>query len=143
MLLRQNRCTEAIVVYQRLLAEYPNSPFAYNQIGGCLNKLGRPAEAVPMIETAIRTEPRSPFNYSRYENLAWTLLMLGRDEQSITWNQRAVAAANPGYWPDEIAQWHHPDGRSQCAAGTHGRGASRACCSKPLMALRHGAQSLS
>jgi tetratricopeptide (TPR) repeat protein len=72
-------------MYQRVLDEYPNSPYAYNQIGDCLNRLGRVAEADPMIETAIRTEPRSPFNWSRYGNLGFALLMLGRDEEAIDW----------------------------------------------------------
>ena len=34
-----------------------------------------------MIETAIRLNPRSGFNWNRYENMGFALLLLGRDEE--------------------------------------------------------------
>jgi adenylate cyclase len=47
-----------------------------------------------MIETAIRLNPRSGLNWSRYENMGFALLLLGRDEESIVWTQRTLAT-NP------------------------------------------------
>lgn len=93
LLLGQGHYTEAIAAYQRLLDEYPNAYYAYNQIGQCLVLVGRSEEAIPMIETAIRRDPRSGYIWSRYDNLGFALLMLGRDEESIVWTQRALAAA--------------------------------------------------
>jgi tetratricopeptide (TPR) repeat protein len=98
LLLAQGRYAEAIASYQRLLDEYPNSYFAYNQIGSCLVMLGRSEEAVPLIETAIRRDPRNGYVWERYENLGFALLMLGRDEESVFWTQHALAG-NPNGTP--------------------------------------------
>lgn len=90
----QGRYTEAISAYRRVLGDYPNDDGAYNGLGHCLISTGRAEEAIPMIETAIRLDPRSGFNWSRYEEMGFALLLLGRDEESIVWTQRALAA-NP------------------------------------------------
>jgi adenylate cyclase len=92
LLRAQDRYTEAIAAYQRLLDEYPNTPIAYSQIGMLLNFTGRSEEAIPMVETAIRLDPQSPNRRFYYQNLGFALLMLGRDEESIVWMQRALAA---------------------------------------------------
>jgi adenylate cyclase len=97
LLSNNGRYSEAITAYQRLLDEFPNSDYAYHAIGNCLISLGRFAEAVPMLEMAIRRDPRSAWNYDRYANLAIALLVLGRNEESITWNQRALAAVRTSY----------------------------------------------
>jgi tetratricopeptide (TPR) repeat protein len=70
-----------------------------------LNFLGRAEEALPMTETAIRLDPQSPFSRFYYENMGWALLMLGRDEESIVWAQRALAAS-PNNYPGVLAQYH-------------------------------------
>jgi adenylate cyclase len=92
LLLRQTRFAEAVAVYRRALDLNPNAHYAYNQIGLCLIPMGRAEEAVPMIETAIRREPRSGFAWDRYGGLGFALLMLGRDQEAILWTQRALAA---------------------------------------------------
>jgi len=99
----QDRYTESISAYQRLLSDYPNNDGAYNQIGICMIAMGRAEEAIPMAEMAMRLNPRSGFNWSRYETMGYALLMLGRDEESIVWNQRALAA-NPNGDADDRAQ---------------------------------------
>ena len=40
---------------------------------------------------AMRRDPQSGWNYDRYENIGFALLMLGKDEGSIVWTQRALA----------------------------------------------------
>jgi adenylate cyclase len=92
LIFQQGRYAEAISAYRRLLDEYPNSHYAYDQIGMCLTFTGRANEAIPMIETAIRHDPRNPNIFIRYGDLGFSLLMLGRDEESIIWSQRALAA---------------------------------------------------
>ena len=87
----ENRYNDAIAAYQRLLSEYPNSPDAYHMIGNCLIYSGQSEEAIPMIEMAMRRDPRSAWNYDRYAGLGLALLILGRDEESIVWHQRALA----------------------------------------------------
>ena len=95
LLLRgQERYSEAIATYRHLLDNYPNSHFAYSQIGMLLSFIGQDEEAIPMIETAIRRDPRNPNVRIFYGNLAWSLLMLGRNEDSIVWLRRALAAAS-------------------------------------------------
>jgi adenylate cyclase len=103
LLFAQDRYTESISAYQRLLSDYPNDDGAYNQTANCLFDTGRAEEAIPMIEMALRLNPRSGFNWSRYENMGYALLMLGRDDESIVWNQRALAA-NPNGDADDRAQ---------------------------------------
>ena len=136
LLFAQGRYTESISAYQRLLSDYPNDDGAYNQIAICLMETGRAEEAIPMVEMAMRLNPRSGFNWSRYETMGFALLMLGRDEESIVWNQRALAA-NPngdacGARPDE-----RPPRRGPCAAGPIGRGTSCDLRGEPDLALRH------
>ncbi len=45
-----------------------------------------------MIKKTMRLDPLGPYAWSRHENPGWALLLLGRDEESIVWNQRALAA---------------------------------------------------
>jgi adenylate cyclase len=97
LLLNNGRYREAISASRRLLDQYPNSYSAYQIIALCLNSLGRFEEAIPMLETAIRRDPRSPWNYDRYAQLAMAFGLLHRYEESITWNRRALAAVPPSY----------------------------------------------
>ena len=94
LLFHQDRYSEAIAAYRRCLDHHPSWFTAYNQIGFCLVFMGRAQEAIPLIEIAIRCEPRSAFSWSRYENMGFALLMLGKNEESITWTRRALMA-NP------------------------------------------------
>jgi TolB-like protein/class 3 adenylate cyclase len=97
LLFNNSRYGEAIAAYQRLLDEDPNAHYAYNLIGWCLIYSGRFGEAVPMLEMAIRHDPRNAFNYSRYEGLGFALGALGRYQESIVWNQRALVAVPTSY----------------------------------------------
>ena len=97
LLLSTSRYIEAIAAYQRLLDEYPNAHYAYYGIGNCLISLGRFEEALPMLQMAIRRDPRSAWNYDRYASLGLALGFLGKYEESIIWNQRALAEVRTGY----------------------------------------------
>jgi tetratricopeptide (TPR) repeat protein len=105
LLLDQGHYTEAISAYQRVLSDYPSTDWAYSNVGECLIDTGRTEEAIPMIESAIRLDPRSGYNWARYSNMGFALLMLGRDEESIVWTQRALAA-NPNNDADNRAQYN-------------------------------------
>jgi adenylate cyclase len=96
-LLFNNGRYEAMAACQRLLDEYPNANYAYHMIGSCLIYLGRFDEAVPMLETAIRRDPRNAWSFDRYAGLGLALEVLGKYEESIVWNQRALAAVRTSY----------------------------------------------
>jgi len=101
----QQRYSDDIPVLQRILAAYPNSAADYNLLGNCLIETGRAEEAIPMIKKAIRLNPRGAYAWSSDENLGWALLLLGQDEESIVWTQRALAA-NPNNIAYKLAQYH-------------------------------------
>ena len=105
LLYAEGHYVEAIAAYQRLLDEYPNAPGGYSQIGYCLVATGHAEEAIPLIEDAIRRDPRSPRIFYRYENLGHALLLVGRDEESIVWSKRALAA-NPNIYPRFRSQYN-------------------------------------
>jgi TolB-like protein/class 3 adenylate cyclase/Tfp pilus assembly protein PilF len=94
LLRAQDRYAEAISAYRRILDDYPDRDQSYKQIGMLLTTTGRPEQAIPMLETAIRRNPRSADNPSRYLDLGFAFLMLEQDEQAVFWTQRALAA-NP------------------------------------------------
>ena len=97
LLLTSGRYTEAISASQRLLNESPNAYPAYHLMASSLLSLGRFDEAIPMLETAIRRDPRSARNYDLYAQMALALQILGGMQESIVWNQRALAAAPSSY----------------------------------------------
>ena len=57
LLSAQERYTEAISAYQRVLSDYPNADSAYNRVGYCLIITGRAQEAIPMIENGDPARP--------------------------------------------------------------------------------------
>jgi adenylate cyclase len=93
----QHHYSEAISGYQRLLGEYPNTYWAYHMIGSCLLYSGRPNESIPMLEMAIRRDPRGAWIYDQYASLGLALLVLEKNEESIVWQQRALAAVPASY----------------------------------------------
>jgi TolB-like protein/DNA-binding winged helix-turn-helix (wHTH) protein len=92
-----NRYSDAISAYQRLLDEYPNAHDAFYLIASSLIPLGRSEEAIPLFEKTFRYDPLSPWNYDRYLSLGFALLMVGREEESINCLQRALAASPSNY----------------------------------------------
>jgi adenylate cyclase len=97
LLFTNERYGEAVAAYQRLLDEYPNASGAYYLMGASLIPLGRSEEAIRMVEETLRRDPLSGWNYDRYADIGFANLLLGRDEESIVWNQRALAASPNSY----------------------------------------------
>jgi tetratricopeptide (TPR) repeat protein len=104
LLRARGRCTEAIPAFQRVLSSNPNSHWAYNEIGACLTDTGRAEEAIPLFEKANRLDPLGAYAWSRYQHLGWAMLTLGRDEEAVSWTQRALSA-NPNVRPDAHARY--------------------------------------
>jgi TolB-like protein/Flp pilus assembly protein TadD/rhodanese-related sulfurtransferase len=105
LLHEQEHFSDEIPILQHLLARFPNWAAAYNQLGDSLTRMGRAEEAIPLIKTAMRLDPRGTFAWSRYQNLGWALLLLGRDEEAIVATQHALAA-NPNNAPLLLAEFN-------------------------------------
>jgi adenylate cyclase len=87
----------AITAYRRLLDEYPNAYWAYHMIGYCLLLSGQAEQSIPMFEMAIRRDPRGGWIWDQYAGLGLALLVLDKNEESIIWQQRALAAVPVSY----------------------------------------------
>jgi len=100
LLLARSRYEEAIPAFRHLLDKYPNTENAYHRVGVCLIQLGRAEQAIPMIDRALRLDPKGPNLHSRYQWLGLAYLLLGRDEEAITWSLRSLAADRPSdtFW---------------------------------------------
>jgi tetratricopeptide (TPR) repeat protein len=92
-----SRYSDSISAYQRLLDEYPNAHDAHYLIASSLIPLGRSEEAIPLYQETLRRDPLSPWNYDRYIGLGFALLIVGRDEESMQWLQRGLAASPNNY----------------------------------------------
>jgi adenylate cyclase len=59
------RYDEGIAEAERGVELDPNSGYAYYAVGFLLRMAGKPKEAIPVIQKALRLEPRAPDNYNR------------------------------------------------------------------------------
>jgi adenylate cyclase len=91
----QNRCLEVLAAAQRAVEVHPMLTGPRQWRGICLTRMGKPAEAIPEIEQAIRIAPRNPNIGIRYRQMGYPVLFLGRYDQAVTWFERSLAA-NPG-----------------------------------------------
>jgi adenylate cyclase len=100
LLRAQGNLPEAIAIYQRVIELYPNVPDPYRLLGFLKLAVGQAAEAIPLLQRSIRVDPLSSYNRHSYQRIGIALLMLGRDEASIEWYQRALAAGGtaPPTW---------------------------------------------
>jgi tetratricopeptide (TPR) repeat protein len=65
-------------------------------MGICKTFSGEAEDAVALFEIALRLDPLEPQLHTRFNMMGLALLLIGRDEESISWFQRALAA-NPEY----------------------------------------------
>ena len=91
----QDRCLEVLAAAQRAIEVNPLTTGSRQWRGICLTRMGRPAEAVPEIEQAIRIAPRNPNMANRYRSMGYPMLFLGRYDEAVAWFERSLAA-NPG-----------------------------------------------
>ena len=96
------RWDDAMVEAKRAIALDTNNPNGHVAMGRLLVKVGRPAEGLEFIETAIRLDPRSDYLYrqgdaqfhlERYEEAAATLLRATKRNPADEWNFFLLAAA--------------------------------------------------
>jgi adenylate cyclase len=92
------RCQEVIEAAGQAIQADPNRIRlmlgVYNELGVCETRAGHPEEDIALQETANRLNPRSPWKFSRYRHIGLASLLLGRNQDAITFLQRSIAA-NP------------------------------------------------
>jgi adenylate cyclase len=86
----EGRVDEALAPYA--LMRSPNH-FRLD-VAWCLMMLGRPAEAVPLLEEAIRLDRDMPARHRRYFALGAALVRTGRYEEAISWLRGANEASS-------------------------------------------------
>ena len=113
----QRRWTESIPIFQRLVELHPGEAEGYARLAFSKMRAGAADEAIPVLEMSLRLDPRSPLAYISYSNLAYAMLLVGRYQECIEWNQRALLATPTGhgwmrswYW-NQMASAHAWSGR--------------------------------
>jgi class 3 adenylate cyclase/TolB-like protein/Tfp pilus assembly protein PilF len=90
----QNRLGEARTELETAISLDRNIAIAFNALGSTLLWMGKPQEAIPYIEKAIRLNPHDP--YTNYTSLGECNLLLGHLDQAIEFLRKA-RATNPRY----------------------------------------------
>lgn len=89
---------ESIAELETALTLNPNFADAYHALGFALTVSGRPEEALPLFENAIRLSPFDPRLSSFLEMRAWALLLLGRNREALASARDAVRKPNADIW---------------------------------------------
>ena len=89
------RCEEVIEAAQRVIQTDPNGVRVmtgiYHELAVCKTWTGHAEEAIALQETVNQLNPLSPWKYNRYRHMGWYSLLLGRDQDAITYLQRSLA----------------------------------------------------
>jgi adenylate cyclase len=89
------RCPEVIEAAQRAIQTDPNRMRVwtgiYNELAFCKVSTGHADEGLALQEEADRLNPRSPWKFTRYAHMGWAALLLGRDQDAITYLERSLA----------------------------------------------------
>jgi adenylate cyclase len=64
----------SLAAAQRAISVDPNFPLAYSALAFVLCDLGRPTEAIPLIQKAVRLDPRRYYYYAFFEGRAYYLM---------------------------------------------------------------------
>jgi tetratricopeptide (TPR) repeat protein len=95
LLRAQNRCEDAIIEYEAVIAINRNAQGAYAQFGWCKLQIGGSVdEVVQLIEQAIRLSPRDRAISNWHYRLGTLDLYRSRTEDAIVWLEKA-RVANP------------------------------------------------
>jgi adenylate cyclase len=103
LLWSRGRWMAAEAAFQRLVVSYPTWNGAEFMLGRCYLLLGKTDEAIRMFEFSIRKSPKHFFIWVRYHALAMALLLIGRPDEAVAWEQRALAA-HPENSPNLLAE---------------------------------------
>jgi adenylate cyclase len=93
----QGRWAETQAELDTAIALDQNNAPAIHQLGMTLLIQGNPETAIPYLEKGIRLDPRAPFIFVGYANLAGCHLFLGRTDEAVDLYRKA-RVLNPGIW---------------------------------------------
>ena len=92
---------EALVSFNRAIEINPNYARAYAQKGNELINIGRPADAPPLAERAIKLSPRDPSIGIFYWIIGKAYFFAGSYRDAIPWLQRSVGV-RPNLWYNNL-----------------------------------------
>jgi adenylate cyclase len=98
------RCAEVIETAEHAIWTGPNRMRTwtgiYNELAVCKTRKGHAEEELVLQALADELHPRSSFKFSRYRHMGFAALMLGRDQDAISFLQRSLALN-----PEAGARW--------------------------------------
>ena len=92
-----NEFDKAIAQLYRAIEINPNCSLAYGSLATVLNHAGQPEEAIKNNETAIRSNPRDPSIFYRYNGLALSYFLLSQYGTAVDWARKSVQH-KPGWF---------------------------------------------
>jgi adenylate cyclase len=94
----QQRFADALLEYETAIALNRNSAHSFAHLGQCKLFTGSLAEAIPMVEQAIRLSPRDARLGFWYLTIGTTHLLQSRTDEAIAWYEKARShnPAHPG-----------------------------------------------
>ncbi|HYX64745.1 MAG TPA: tetratricopeptide repeat protein, partial [Burkholderiales bacterium] len=100
MALQDRRYDEAVAEATAAVGEDPNDPDGYVVLGSVLSFTGRPAEALGLVERAMRLNPHYPPRYLYQRALAE--FGMKRDEAAAASLERALQLNPDDYWSERL-----------------------------------------
>ena len=86
---------EAMAEYELELALAPHAVIARSHLAGIKIFVGEPAEAIPLLDQAMRISPLNENIGPIYYRLGFANLLLGNTDEAIRWSERAVSTNYP------------------------------------------------
>jgi adenylate cyclase len=87
------RCGEAMAIAEEAIRRFPNYARGYSQLAQCQAVNGHAEEEIPLMQKAIRVNPRGPYLFNYYRLIGEASLMLGRDQDAIDFFERSLAVS--------------------------------------------------
>ena len=88
----QDRFQPAIAEYEKVLSLDRNNAFAFSTLARIKILLGAPAEAIPLLELAMRIDPHSDSLAFFQYRLGLAHLLLGHTDAAIQWYEKAMSS---------------------------------------------------
>ncbi len=95
----QDRFQQAIAEYETVIALDRNDANALSHLARIKILLGAPAEAIPLLERAMRISPRSPaLSIGFFQHrMGLAHLLLGHTDEAIQWYEKAISSIPPSF----------------------------------------------
>jgi adenylate cyclase len=87
------RYGEAEAIAEEIVRRFPNYARGYYRLAQCKIFTGHAEEAIPLMQQAVRVNPRDPYLFDSYRFMGDASLLLGRDRDAITFFERSLAVS--------------------------------------------------